>query len=114
MYDNKCGENPVLKELIKKTTWETDDEGWDRVKELLEGEPWFTMRSRMTIVLSLPPRSVQRQEGVAKMLVAARGEPQPANCGRTRRRRVWSVITRAPRTAHVATADATRAKPRLK
>ena len=41
VYDTTCPENPVLAELIKNTTWETDDEEWDRVKALLEGEPWF-------------------------------------------------------------------------
>ena len=96
-----------------KRTWETDAEEWDRVKELLAGEPWFTRGSRITIVFSLPPRSVQRPRGRGDDAHCGPGEPQRANRVGTRRRRVWSVITRAPRTAHVATADAARAKPRV-
>ena len=41
VYDTTVPENPDLSDLIKKTTWETDDEEWDRVKALLEGAPWF-------------------------------------------------------------------------
>ena len=41
VYDTTVPENPDLSDLIKKTTWETDDEEWDRVIALLEGAPWF-------------------------------------------------------------------------